>query len=73
MELSIAPATWFCVHILTQVFTIKAKDSSDQGLTFPCPKTMPCPDETAPFSLFPKSLNLTCSLIQKKNWGQFSS
>ena len=49
MEFSIAPATWFCVHILTQVFTMKAKDAAEKGLTFYFLKTAPCPDGTVPF------------------------
>ena len=38
MEFSIPPATWFCVHIPTQVFTMKAKDAAEQGITFPFQK-----------------------------------
>ena len=73
MEFSIAPATWFCVHILTQVFTMKSKDAADKALTFSFPRTMPCPDGTAMFSILPKLLNSSCPLLQKKNWGYFSS
>ena len=54
MELSIDPATWLCVHILTQVFKMKAKEAEEQGLTFSFMKTMPCPDKKATFSIFPK-------------------
>ena len=73
MEFYIDPVTWLCVHIMTHVFTMKAKDAADQGLKFSCLKKMPCPDVTAPFSLFPKSLNLSCPLLQKQNWWHFSS
>ena len=72
MESSIDPATWSCVHILTQDFTMKAKDAAEQELTFLFLKTMPCPDGTAPFSIFPKLLNSSCHLLQKQNWGHFS-
>ena len=41
MEFSIDPATWFCAHILMQVFTMKAKEAAEQGLMFSFPKTMP--------------------------------
>ena len=34
MELSIAPATWSYVHILTQVSTTRAKDAAELELTF---------------------------------------
>ena len=56
MEFSIAPVTWFCVHILTQDFTTKKKYASEQGLTFFFPKTMPFPNRKPPFLLLPKLL-----------------
>ena len=34
MELYNAPATWFCVLILMQVFKMKSKDAAEQGFTF---------------------------------------
>ena len=72
MEYSIAPVTWFCVRILTQDFTTKAKATAEQELTFFFPKTMPCPYGTAQFSLLPKLLNSSCPPLQKQNWRQFS-
>ena len=71
MELSIAPATCFCVHILTQNFTTKARDAEKLGLTFSLPKTIPCPNGTSPFSLLPILLNSSCPLLQRQNWGHF--
>ena len=72
MEFSMAPATWFCVHILTQVFTMISKNAAELDLTFSFLKKITCPDGTAPFSNFPKSLNSSCPLLQKQNSGHFS-
>ena len=62
-----------CVHILMQGFTMKAKDTAEQGIKFSCPKMMPCSDGTAPFSILPRLLNSSHPLLQKQNWGHFSS
>ena len=47
MEYSIAPATWFCVRILTQDFTTKAKAAAEKELTFFFPETISYPGVTA--------------------------
>ena len=41
MALSIAPATWSCVHILMQVFKMRAKDAAELELIFTFLKMTP--------------------------------
>ena len=71
MGSSIAAASWFCVHILTQNVTMKTKAAAEQDIIFFFPKMIPCPSRMFQCSLLTRLLNSSCPPLQKQNWGHF--
>ena len=71
MELSNDPATWFCVHIMTQFFTMKAKDAAEQGLTLPFQKRCYALMEGLRSHACPNHQISHVFCFQSRTWGNF--